>query len=229
MLLDVTDEASVREAAETVEAEAGEGGLAALVNNAGVAVPGPVELLSSEDLRRQLEVNLVGVAAVTRACLPMLRKAHGRIVNMSSVSGRIAYPFLSAYAASKFALEAMSDAMRVELRPWGIRVILVEPGSVDTPIWGKGQEGYGDLKAKTSGERWGLYGDAIGRFAEKMRKAGEAGIPTEKVAALVERALSVRRPRARYMPGIGNRIVLRVVRLMPTRIWDWMVAKELGE
>jgi NAD(P)-dependent dehydrogenase (short-subunit alcohol dehydrogenase family) len=228
VILDVTDEASIREAMTTMAAGDGADALDGLVNNAGIAVPGPVEMLSSESLRSQLEVNLVGLAAVTRACLPMLRKAQGRIVNMSSVSGRVAYPFLGAYAASKFGVEALSDALRVELRPWGIRVILVEPGSVRTPIWDKGQTGYDELRAGTQDEKWALYGDTITRFAEMTRQAGEQGMAADGVAALVEKALTARRPRARYMPGIGIRIGLKIARMMPTRLWDWMVARKLG-
>lgn len=228
VILDVTIETSVLAAAEKIAADMGDAGLSALVNNAGIAVPGPIELLSSDDLRRQFEVNLVGLAAVTRACLPMLRRAQGRIVNMSSVSGRVAYPFLGAYAASKFALEALSDALRVELRPWGTRVILIEPGSVRTPIWGKGQAGYEDLERRTQGDRWNLYAKAISRFGEKVRRSGEQGIPPEEIARIVEKALMAKRPRARYVPGFGTRLMLRVAGLMPTGIWDRAVAKELG-
>lgn len=228
VLLDVTDEGSVRRAVEAVAGEVGEGGLAALVNNAGIVVPGPIEMLSRDDLRRQLEVNVVGVAATIRACLPLLREARGRIVNMSSVSGRMTYPFLGAYSASKFGLEALSDALRIELRPWGIPVVCIEPGPVETPIWQKGRAGSAELQAKTSDESWGLYAGAIGRFAEMTRKAGEGGMPPERVAAIVEKALTVRRPRARYVPGIGNRMALRVAGLIPTRAWDWLVGREFG-
>jgi NAD(P)-dependent dehydrogenase (short-subunit alcohol dehydrogenase family) len=227
VILDVTEERSVLAAVEKIAAEMGDAGLSGLVNNAGIAVPGPVELLSTDDLRRQFEVNLVGLAAVTRACLPMLRKGQGRIVNMSSVSGRVAYPFLGAYAASKFALEALSDALRVELRPWGIRVVLIEPGSVKTPIWGKGQAGYEELERRTQGGRWELYADAISRFGEKVRRSGEQGIPPEAIAKIVEKALTAKRPRARYVPGFGTRLMLRVAGLMPTRLWDWTIAREL--
>jgi NAD(P)-dependent dehydrogenase (short-subunit alcohol dehydrogenase family) len=227
MMLDVTEEAAIREAVEGIAAESGEMGLAGLVNNAGIAVPGPIEMLTSADIWRQMDVNVVGLAALTRACLPMLRCAGGRIVNMSSVSGRIAYPILGAYAASKFAVEAMSDALRIELRPWGIRVILVEPGSVQTPIWEKGQASFEDLQKRVPADLWDLYGEDISRFAEITRKSGEGGRSAESVAEVIERALTARRPRARYVPGLRTRLGLAVARGLPTRLWDWLIWREL--
>ena len=137
LLLDVTDAGQIAAAAETVGRAVGDAGLAGLVNNAGIVVAGPLEILPLDQLRLQLEVNVVGQIAVTQAFLPLLRKARGRIVNMGSFNGRIASPYLAPYAASKHALEALSDAMRLELRAWGIRVSVIEPGATTTPIWDK--------------------------------------------------------------------------------------------
>ena len=135
--LDVTDGESIRAAAEIVEAGCGASGLSGLVNNAGIVIAGPLEFLPLVSLRSQLEINVVGQIAVTQELLALLRRARGSIVNMSSVSGRVAAPFLGPYSASKFALEALSDSMRLELRPWGISVSVVEPGPIATPIWEK--------------------------------------------------------------------------------------------
>ena len=137
LLLDVTNSEQIASAAETVCRSVGDAGLAGLVNNAGIVVAGPLEILPLDQLRLQLEVNVVGQIAVTQAFLPLLRKARGRIVNMSSLNGRIASPYLAPYAASKHALEAVNNAIRLELRAWGIRVLVIEPGATTTPIWDK--------------------------------------------------------------------------------------------
>ena len=129
--LDVTDTVSISTAASAVAGAVGAAGLAGLVNNAGIVVPGPIELLPLSDLRRQLEINVVGQVAVTQAFLPLIRAGRGRIVNMGSIAGRMATPFTGAYGASKFALEALTDALRLELQPWGISVSIIEPGAVD--------------------------------------------------------------------------------------------------
>ena len=139
VILDVTDPEQIAAAAARIEAES-DGGLDGLVNNAGVAVPGPLETIPLEDLRHQLEVNLVAYVAVTQAMLPQIRRAEGRIVFLASIGGRIAFPFGGPYHASKFATEAIGDVFRQELRPWGIEVAIIEPGSIDTPIWERGQE-----------------------------------------------------------------------------------------
>ena len=212
--LDVTDEGSVARAAGEVGAEVGRRGerLVGLVNNAGIAVAGPVEEVPLARLREVLEVNVVGAVAMTQALLPLLRAGRGRIVNVSSVSGRIASPFLGAYAASKFALEALSDALRVELMPWGLAVVLVEPGPVATPIWGKGA-------ALAEEDRAGIGDDSpYAPYLERVRAAfGDGamrGITPEEVAAVIARALSVPRPRARYPMGRNRLAVGLIARLM---------------
>src|SRR3972149_6942761 len=148
ILIDVTDSVSIASAAEVVAAAVGEAGLAGLVNNAGIPVPGPLEFLPLEDIRRQLEVNVIDQIAVTQAFLPLLRKGRGRIVNVGSIAGKFATPFLGPYTASKHAMEGLSDALRQELRPWGIHVALVEPGSIATPIWQKGQANANEIEQR---------------------------------------------------------------------------------
>jgi NAD(P)-dependent dehydrogenase (short-subunit alcohol dehydrogenase family) len=183
-----------------------------LVNNAGVAVAGPLEFLSPDELRHQLEVNVVGQLRMTQRVLPALRRSRGRIVNMGSISGRSALPFLGAYAMSKFALEAMTDALRLELRPWGIHVAIVEPGTIKTPIWTR-------ERPDPPAGAMALYGDRIEAFRAVALKRGAAGAPAEAVAEVVEDALTSKRPRARYLVGRDARLRAGVERL-PDRLRD---------
>ena len=141
LLIEVTDSVSALAAADRVAGAVGSAGLSGLVNNAGIVVAGPLEFLPLSELRKQFEVNVLGQIAVTQAFLPLLRQARGRIVNMSSIAGRVAFPYIGPYSASKYALEAISDALRIELLPWGISVSVIEPGDVATPIWKKSTSG----------------------------------------------------------------------------------------
>jgi NAD(P)-dependent dehydrogenase (short-subunit alcohol dehydrogenase family) len=190
-----------------------------LVNNAGIAVAGPMEFLPAEELRRQLEVNVVGQLRVLQEVLPALREARGRIVNIGSISGRSALPFLGAYAMSKFALEAMTDALRIELRPWGIHVAIVEPGTIKTPMWTR--ERPDPPEAALS-----LYGDRIAAFRDFALKRSADGTPPDAVAKVVEHALTAERPKARYLVGRDARIRAGVERL-PDRVRDGIYKRVL--
>ncbi len=223
--VDVTDADQIAAAAELVAAEAG--GLAGLVNNAGVAVPSPLETIPIEDFRRQLEVNLTGQVAVTQALLEQLRRGHGRVVFVSSIGGRIAFPLTGAYHAAKFGVEAVGDVFRQELRPWGIAVAIVEPGSIDTPIWDRGEREADEIAGR-SPRREALYGRAIEAYRETVRRTAERGIPPEKVAKAVEHALSASRPRTRYLVGIDAKVQARLRPLIPTPVWDRIVARAMG-
>ena len=170
--IDVTDVNSIAGAARTITAVMGDAGLAGLVNNAGIVVPGPLEFLPLADLRRQLEINVVGQIAVTQAMLPLLRAARGRIVNMGSIGGRMATPFVGAYAASKFALEALTDALRVEVRPWRIGVSIIEPGAIATPIWQKSAREGERLREAMPAEAMRLYGQALEALRKGVARAG---------------------------------------------------------
>jgi NAD(P)-dependent dehydrogenase (short-subunit alcohol dehydrogenase family) len=183
-----------------------------LVNNAGIAVAGPLEFLDADELRRQLEVNVVGQLRVTQLAVPALREGGGRIVNVGSISGRSALPFLGAYAMSKFALEAMTDALRVELRPWGIHVAIVEPGTIKTPMWTR-------ERPDPPPEGLALYGDRLAAFRSFALKRSEGGAPPEAVAETVEHALTAERPKARYLVGRDARLRAGVERL-PNRLRD---------
>jgi NAD(P)-dependent dehydrogenase (short-subunit alcohol dehydrogenase family) len=211
--LDVTDAGQIEAATEGVEE------LHALVNNAGIAIAMPLEFVPLDELRHQLEVNLVGQVAVTQAFLPALRRARGRIVFVGSIAGKSALPFLGPYAASKHALEAVADSLRLELRPWGIGVSIVEPGSIKTPIWSRGAEKADELLAADDRGAAELYGDRVAAFRRVAAKRGAGGAPAEKVAEVVESALTAERPRARYLVGKDARIRAGVERL-PDRARD---------
>jgi NAD(P)-dependent dehydrogenase (short-subunit alcohol dehydrogenase family) len=217
--LDVTNPEHVAAAGE----EATRGGLDALVNNAGIAVTGPVEYLPLDALRHQLEVNTVAQVAVTQACLPALRAARGRIVNLSSISGRVALPLYGPYAASKYAIEALSDSLRQELRGTGVAVILIEPGAIDTPIWERGIRA-GDALWESlpaiARERYGPLQQTIRRLAEH---AGRDGEPPEAVARTIADALTAKRPRSRYIVGRDARIQDALQRVLAGRPMDALI------
>jgi NAD(P)-dependent dehydrogenase (short-subunit alcohol dehydrogenase family) len=197
------------------------------VNNAGIGVPGPLEALPLDVFRQHLEVNVVGHLAVTQAFLPLVRQGKGRIVFMGSVAGLLAAPMLGAYAASKHALEAIADALRVELASSGIGVSLIEPGNVATPIWAKGRAG-GDALFHAQPEELRSRYARMAEVLRKMSGAGERhGLPPERIAEVVAQALLSPRPRARYLVGRDARIV-SIVRLLPDRMRDALLLRRLG-
>jgi NAD(P)-dependent dehydrogenase (short-subunit alcohol dehydrogenase family) len=225
LLLDVTDAAQIAAAAKAIEAE--EGGLDGLVNNAGVAVPGPLETLPLDDLRRQIEVNLTAQVAVTQAMLPAIRRARGRIVFLSSIGGRMALPLTGAYHLTKFGIEAVGDTFRQELRPWNISVSIVEPGSIDTPIWERGEQAGDEIRSR-SPDTDVLYGQAIEAYRKVIRQTAERGISPDKVASAIEHALTSSRPRTRYLVGLDAKVQARLKPLVPTRAFDRLVARMMG-
>jgi NAD(P)-dependent dehydrogenase (short-subunit alcohol dehydrogenase family) len=215
VILDVTDASQIAALDQTLPER-----LDALVNNAGIVLSGPVEGLSLEDLRNQLEVNLVGPVALTQALLPRLRASRGRIVFIGSVSGRVSAPLLGAYSASKFALEGLADALRMELRRWGIRVVLIEPGAIDTDLWRLAPEAAQEAEDALSPDVRELYSqhlDGIRRTIPRMQKQASA---PDTVAAAVERALTSNRPRARYLVGADARSQIAITSTLPTRATD---------
>ena len=228
LIFDVTDEGAVHRAADQVAASMGEIGLAGLVNNAGIAVGGPLMHLPINEMRRQLEVNVVGVLQVTQAFLPLLGAQPdppfeaGRIVNISSVSGHIAYPFMGPYAASKHALEAMSDSLRRELMVYDIDVILVVAGAVATPIWEKVKN------ARSGSYADSAFGPALLKMAEATDANGSTGMPPERVAYTVREALEVREPKPRYLLTNSWLMGWLLPRWLPTRNYDRLMARQLG-
>ncbi|HUU23603.1 MAG TPA: SDR family oxidoreductase [Phycisphaerae bacterium] len=228
VMLDVTVPDSVRDAAETVRGAVGETGLAGLVNNAGIVVPGPLEMVPLENLRRQFEVNVLGHLAVTQAVLPLLRVRPGRIVNIGSIAGRIAPPYMGAYAASKHALEAITDVLRVELRGWGIHVAIVEPDSVATPIWDKFQTDSDALPEGVSPAVRDLYEEDLLQMRKAAHQMDRTGMPVEKVVRAIRHALCARRPRTRYPLGWRTKLGFWALRSIPARLRDWIVLRMMG-
>ncbi|MBN2295336.1 MAG: SDR family oxidoreductase [Pirellulales bacterium] len=226
IIIDVTNKESIAAAANTIEQTVGPDGLDALVNNAGIAVSGPLEIVAIERIRHQLEVNLIGQVAVTQAMLPMLRVARGRIVNMGSVSGLVASPFLGPYCMSKFALEAFSDSLRVELAHWGISVSLVEPVSIKSDIWEKAQEDIERLKAEATPEGRELYSDVIEKMSQVISESERTALPVEKVTRAVRHALTARRAKTRYLVSLPlGKLLFPLFRVMPDRMRDWILRR----
>jgi len=228
LILDVTDDEQIAAAADRIGETVGEAGLDGLVNNAGIAVPGPLEALPIDDFRRQVEVNLTAHVAVTQAMLPQIRAARGRIVFITSIGGLMAFPMFGAYHAAKFGLEAVGDVFRRELRPWGISVSVVEPGSIATEIWDRGQSEADAFLARASDDQVELYGAAIAAYGEVARQTGARGIAPEKVAKAIFHALSARRPRTRYLVGADARAQAIFNRLLPDRLVDSLIARFTG-
>jgi NAD(P)-dependent dehydrogenase (short-subunit alcohol dehydrogenase family) len=225
--LDIADAGQIADAAEKLSRELGDAGLDGLVNNAGIGVPGPLETLPMEDFRRQVEVNLIGHIAVTKAMLPAIRRAPGRIVFISSIGGRIAFPLNGAYHVAKFGIEAAGDVFRQELRTAGISVSIVEPGSTKTPIWERSDREI-DALLERAPETGALYGPQVAAIRKLSRSIGERGISPERVADRIEHALSARRPRSRYLVGLDAKLQARAKVLTPARAWDRIVGRMIG-
>jgi NAD(P)-dependent dehydrogenase (short-subunit alcohol dehydrogenase family) len=223
--IDVTDADQIAAARD----ELGDEPLAGLVNNAGIAVAAPLEFLPIDRLRQQLEINLIGQAAVTQAFLPALRRGRGRIVNVSSIGGRVGLPLVGAYNASKFGLEGLSDSLRRELRPQGVDVILIEPGGVKTPLWKKGEELADEMLEDVPPEAERLYGRLIAAVRTgTQRIARETGIEPSEVAEAIGRALTSSRPRARYLVGSDAKQRAVMAKLLPARVMDRLIGRALG-
>ena len=218
--LDVTDETSIRNSVDQVTRQLGDAGLTGLINNAGVAVGSPLEVIPIDQLRRQFEVNVFGLIAVTQAFLPLLRKGHGRIVNMGSIAGRATIPVMGPYSASKFALEALTNALRLELQQWSIQVSIIEPGAVATPIWEKSIKAAKDLEARDNSPITVGYAELIMRIKETVEKAAERAIPPDAVVQAVVHALTSPRPRTRYLVGTDAKIRAWMVKWLPDRLND---------
>jgi NAD(P)-dependent dehydrogenase (short-subunit alcohol dehydrogenase family) len=226
--LDVTDAAAIAEAAALLRGELGQRGLAGLVNNAGIAVTGPLEILPLDKLRRQFEVNVVGQLAVIQAVLPLLRTARGRIVNIGSLNGALSPPYLGPYAASKHALEALSDSLRMELRRWGILVCLVEPGPIQTPIWDKSRAMADTLAGEVAPEGLQLYAEELEVVRRSVERIAETALPVETVVRAVIHALTAPRPRVRYFGTWSTRLAFKGMKVLPERLRDWIVRRAMG-
>lgn len=202
--------------------------LDAIVNNAGIVVSGPLETLSAADLREQFDVNVVGAVALTNVVMPRLRASRGRIVFVSSLSGVISTPMTGAYNASKFALEAIADAWRLELRPWGVKVILVEPAMTDTDLWRKAPETLEAEAAEMSAEHRELYAEHLDGMRKTVPRMQKMAKPVDTVAAAIEKALTASRPRARYPVGTDVRVQAALSGVTPDRVKDAAFARLTG-
>jgi NAD(P)-dependent dehydrogenase (short-subunit alcohol dehydrogenase family) len=228
IVLDVTNAASIATAAQTVGEVAGENGLAGLVNNAGISVLGPVEFVPPDQWRRQMEVNLIGQIAVTQAMLPMLRRhaeqtGTARIVMIGSIGGRISHPINSPYCASKRALAAVSDALRLELREQNIQTSLIEPGAIQSEIWRKGLEAEAQIPPDAPERKY--YGALIDGIRAAASKAATRAVPAQRVARVVERCLTSRRAPTRVLVGRDAKIGAALKALLPDRWLDALISR----
>jgi len=218
--LDVTNAGSIAAAVATLEAQLGDAGLNGLVNNAGIAIGGPLEVLPMNEIRRQFDVNVFGALAVTQAFLPQLRRARGRIVNMGSIAGRIALPFLGPYCMSKSALRAMTHALRLEVDAWGIDVALVEPGAIATPIWKKSNAAADVMQATLQNDTLAHYSRHLEGIRRVIAKAEEQAINADAVARAVEHALTAAHPKTEYLVGNDARMRAAINAVLPQFLQD---------
>ncbi|HTI75803.1 MAG TPA: SDR family NAD(P)-dependent oxidoreductase [Mycobacterium sp.] len=220
VILDVTDAGHIAALDESLPER-----LDAVVNNAGVVVSGPMETVSPDEWRKQLEINVIGQLAVTQAVLPRLRESRGRVVFISSVNGRLSFSLVGAYCASKFALEAAADALRMELRPWHIAVAIVEPAQTDTDLWRKADDMVDQAEAALTAAQRELYGRHIAGFKRTIPLSQKMAVPSVKVSAVVEEALTARKPRPRYVVGVGPKLQVALLTNLPARARDFVLRR----
>jgi len=228
IFLDVTDAESISSAADQVTKAIGGAGILGLVNNAGIAVPGPLELLAIAEFQKQMLVNVTGQLAVTQAFLGLLRQSRGRIVNMGSISGRVPSPFVGAYNASKSALVALTDVLRMELRPWGISVSIIEPGAIATPIWEKSLSQSEIAQQNLPESAQNLYGQSMNIVRQKMQILAAGGISADIVAQAVVHALTAKHPRTRYLVGQDAKIGAILKHILPDFWHDRLILYLMG-
>lgn len=226
--LDVNDPEAIRKVAIDNKEILDQASSVNLINNAGIAVAGPIEALDVSEFRRQFDVNFFAVISVTQAFLPWIRKTKGRILNISSVSGLSAAPFLGPYSASKFALEALSDSLRRELASFGVKVILIEPGPIDTPIWHKGLGDQNESKSKMNLEILKIYNDQLNRFQKYVAKVASFALPVQEVSKVLLQQLIKSEPDVRVLvTARHDAIQTRLSQILPAKWVDKAIAKRL--
>ena len=224
VILDVTQESDFSRAVEKLRPVLDSADSIHLVNNAGIAVSGPVEAVSISEWKKQFDVNVFGLVRATQVFLPWIRSSRGAIINIGSISGKIAMPFVAPYAASKFAVEAISDSLRRELKEHGVRVVLIEPGPIDTPIWSKGLSKKETILATLSPELEALYGPSLGRFVDEVEKSARDAVPVATVSQSVLAALERPRPKTRIVVGASSvHVIAKLSKFLPDRILDRML------
>jgi NAD(P)-dependent dehydrogenase (short-subunit alcohol dehydrogenase family) len=227
VFLDVTATASIQAAVTTIAAEVGETGLAGVVNNAGIGLGGPLEFFPIDEFRRQFEINIVGPLAVTQAFLPLVRRGRGRIVLVGSIGGRRASPIAGPYNASKFALEALADALRLELRPEKLHVALIRPGAIATPMFEKVSAYGNDMVRRLPEEGQHRYQAMIQAVGAALRQLEKHALPPETVALAIAHALTAARPKTHYLVGLDARVQALVAWLLPARLRDALILRLL--
>jgi len=229
IFIDVTNRDSISEAFNRVSEIVEDNGLYGLINNAGIAVAGPLEFLPIDRLRHQLEINVIGQVAVTQKMLPLIRKGQGRIINTSSIAGFTAFPFKGAYAASKFAIEGLSDSLRRELRPWRIPVSIIEPGVIKTPIWQKSINLVEDIVAEMPPEAEKYYGVVYRNLLERtLKRVERSGAAPEQVAKAILHALTAKNPKTRYLVGQDAHFLSKILTKLPDKLVDSFICKRVG-
>ena len=223
VIIDVTDQSQIDAVAKQIEADSGR--LDGLVNNAGIGRGGPLEYLDLDEWRTQLEVNVVGQVAVTKAMLPLIRPAKGRVVFIGSIGGRLGSPLMGPYNASKFAIEGIGHSLRQELKPKGVHVSIIEPGAIDTQIWDKAQDTMERLRTELPAIALEEYAEPLETFAKGLAMNAKNAVTPQVVAKVVEHALTARRPRTRYLVGKDAKAVGTLGRFLPDRALDTIVAK----
>jgi NAD(P)-dependent dehydrogenase (short-subunit alcohol dehydrogenase family) len=225
LVLDVTDHEQIEQAATRISAD---GGLAGLVNNAGIALGGPLEYLPLDIWRQQLEVNVIGQVAVTKAMLPLIRSGSGRVVFIGSIGGKVATMLIGPYCASKFAIEAIGEALRHELHPWGIHVSVVEPGAIKTQIWEKARQYADRVEKDLPAEAIEAYAAHLATLRKSLDMQDRQAADPAKVAKAVEHALFTRRPKTRYVIGTDARIQSALVRCLPDKPREAIIRRVAG-
>ncbi|NEN90976.1 MAG: SDR family oxidoreductase [Okeania sp. SIO3H1] len=228
IIFDVTDRMSIEMAVETIQPLLNVHGLTGLINNAGIVTTGPLEFLPIDELRKQLEVNVLGQISVTQAFLPLLRKSEGRIINIGSDYGRVSGPLLGPYCASKFAMEALTDALRMELKPWAIDVSIIEIGTVRTPIWNKSIDQVNKIWEKFPEQAKQLYSPIFEAVKETAGKLEKNGLSTDAVAKVIARAIIEEKPKNRYIVGLDAKTNILLSKILPSKVLDRLVMWYLG-
>ena len=226
-ILDITVESDIAAIADRVASDPVHRPLRALINNAGIAVNAPVETLPLSEWRRQFEVNVFGHVAMTQALLPALLASKGTVVNISSIGGKVVLPTYGAYAGSKFALEAISDALRREVTDAGVKVVVVEPGAVKTEMAARGIATAEELKARMTAAQLARYGDLAAAVMAQARTFNETGVLADDAAKVIAKAATASHPRTRYMIGRDAAILARISRVVSDRVLDRIVRVEL--
>lgn len=228
LLLDVTNATSLARAEEALEQHLGNQGLWGLVNNAGVAITGPLEFVPLDQMRQLFEVNLFGVLAVTQICLPFLRQAQGRIINVSSTASIVVAPFHGPYSSSKSSLNALSNALRLELRPFGIQVSTLVCGIIKTPIWTKGREESDRVWKNMPMDAEELYGARYHQLRSYFHQLGQDGVPPEKAARIIADALTTDRAKQTYYIGSDAWKYRLLNKISGERLRDWIILRTIG-